>query len=59
MEDGGDDLQLVKVVAGEKVAQPQQGRMSALAPQLATLTSSWRGADGGHEVEALRLGRSQ
>ena len=53
MEDGGDGLQLVEVVAGEEVAQPQQGRMSALTSQLATLTSSWRGADGGHEVEAL------
>ena len=53
MEDGGDGLQLVEVVAGEEVAQPQQGRMSALTSQLATLTSSWRGSDGGQEVEAL------
>ena len=44
-EDGGDSLMLVEVVAGEEVAQPQQGRMSALTSQLATLTSSWRGQE--------------
>ena len=52
MEGGGDGLQLVEVVAGEEVAQPGQGRMSALTSQLATLTSSWRGSDSA-EAESL------
>ena len=45
MEDGGDGFQLVEVVAGEVVAQPLQGRMSALTSTLSTLTSSWRGSE--------------
>ena len=51
-EDGGQGLQLVEVVAGEEVSQPQQGRMSALTSTLSTLTSSWRGTEAS-ELESL------
>ena len=48
----GEGLQLVEVVQGEEVQQVNQGRMSALTSQLATLTSSWRGSDS-TETELL------
>ena len=48
----GEGLQLVEVVQGEEVQQASQGRVAALTSQLATLTSSWRGADS-TEAELL------
>ena len=48
----GEGLQLVEVVQGEEVQHASQGRVAALTSQLATLTSSWRGADS-TEAELL------